>query len=168
MIFLSKGTILTTDITLPPLYRHRLSLMLKHAQGTLLPNRDLLLSGGLASYGDYDTVPSETKYLRYRNRTNEWIEVGRMIIPRYHHASVFINGIMFSSGGCESFSYPSKNIVCHHEAFSIDGVVKEIKEMPIALYGHTATKIDNNRYLVTGGRVIEVSSKTNKTMLFQV
>ena len=91
-----------------------------------------------------------------------------MIRPRYDHASDLLNEVMFSCGGFTPTDlsgwwrlsvWRDHEVSSHHEAFGLDGETKELKEMPIALFGHTATNIDSNRYLISGGRGDEVSLK---------
>ena len=66
---------------------------------------------------------------------------------RYAHSSVLLNGCLYSCGGVDS----SNNQTSHHEVLNLDGRVEEKKELPIALWGHTANKLNDNQYIVIGG-----------------
>ena len=63
------------------------------------------------------------------------------------HATVCMNGCTYSCGGWDSLGQRC----ALHEVMDRDGVVIEKKELPLILIDHTATKIDNNRFLVAGG-----------------
>ena len=58
-----------------------------------------------------------------------------------------MNGCTYSCGGWNSLG----RRCALHEVMGRDGVVMEKKELPLILIDHTATKIDNNRFLVAGG-----------------
>ena len=60
-------------------------------------------------------------------------------------AKVGINGCTYFSGGWYFYGQTL------HEVIDTDGVVREKKELPIILIDHTATKIDQNRFLIAGG-----------------
>ena len=72
------------------------------------------------------------------------------------HSSVWIDGRLLTTGGRDS----SWKTTSHHEEFSFDGGVKERKEMPIALHGHTATTFDQNKVMICGG----INEKVSKTL----
>ena len=109
--------------------------------GSQLPNGDLIVCGGVSGYGSY------YPYLHYKEGSNEWTEVGAMKGARSHHSSVWIGGRLLTTGGANN----SNKKTSHHEEFSFDGGWKERKEMPIALYSHTATIFDQNKMIVSGG-----------------
>ena len=115
--------------------------------GAQLPNGDLLISGGYDEYGPYND-----KYLRLKNGSKEWTQVGTMKMKRTEHSTVFVSGSMFSCGGLLDY-----NVLSHHECFSLNEEVKELKALPIALQKHTATKISQNEIIVCGGRIKDVS-----------
>ena len=129
---------------------------LERPQGIRLPNGDLLLSGGQKCKNGSAIHGCSEKYLIHKKWSNEWIEVGKMMLPRQNHASILMNGVLYSCGGWDSSEY--EETISHHEAFNLsEHEVKEMKNMPIALDGHTATKIDDNKYLIAGGRGNDVS-----------
>ena len=74
-------------------------------------------------------------------------------MAREGHSSVFIDGSLFTTGGTNSSNVSSLNIsyLSNHEEFSIEGGLKDRKEMPIALSGHTATAIGKHTILICGG-----------------
>ena len=109
--------------------------------GARLPNGDCLVCGGRTRFDNSD------EYLLYKQSAKEWTKVGKMVIPRSLHASVCMNGCTYSCGGWDSFG----NRCALHEVIDTDGVVREKKELPIILIDHTATKIDQNRFLIAGG-----------------
>ena len=121
---------------------------LRGLQGAMLPNGDLLVNGGYR-IGDMDTMSSENdEYLQFKVGSNQWIKVGTMQIPRFYHASVLIDGCLFTTGGIRD---GWSEILSNHEAFSIEGGVMERKRMPIALGGHTATIFGNQKIIICGG-----------------
>ena len=66
---------------------------------------------------------------------------------------------MFSFGGDVSSWYSTTEdfSTTDNEEFSIEGGVKERKEMPIALNGHTATIFGEHKILISGGECAQVS-----------
>ena len=110
-------------------------------RGTQLPNQDLLVTAGNTRSGCND------EYLRFSQDSNQWKNVGTMKMERYAHSSVLLNGCLYSCGGVDS----SNNQTSHHEVLNLDGRVEEKKELPIALWGHTANKLNDNQYIVIGG-----------------
>ena len=73
--------------------------------------------------------------------------MGNMLWLRTNHSSVFMNGSIFSCGGIDLS--PQE----HHEEFRLeDKIVKERKRLPIKLLHHSATEIDQKRYMVVSGK----------------
>ena len=73
--------------------------------------------------------------------------IGNMSWLRTNHSTVFMNGSIFSCGSTDRS--PQE----HHEEFRLeDKIVKERKRLPIKLLNHSATEIDQKRYMVTGGK----------------
>ena len=103
----------------------------------------------------------------------QWKEVGKMKMSRFNHSSVLLNGCVFSCGGDRSYRLsvsgyyglppdePQKT--SSHEVFSLDGIVKERKELPIALSHHTANKINETQYMICGGYGAKVSKTSRKS-----
>ena len=78
-----------------------------------------------------------------RTRDTSWT----LALNQANHSSVFMNGSIFSCGGTDRT--PEE----HHEEFRLeDKIVKERKRLPIKLLNHSATEIDQKRYMVTGGK----------------
>ena len=121
---------------------------LNNLRGTTLPDHDLLVSGG------YTGSVRNDEYLRFDQASNQWKKVGTMKMARHYHSSVLLNGGLYSIGGNLGIGLYS-----HHEVFNLDGRVEEKKELPIALSGHTANKLYENKYMVIGGRDKNVSKK---------
>ena len=113
-------------------------------QGAKLPNGDLLVCGG-------NNVLRRTsaEYMLFKQGSNQWKKVGTMKRARWLHSSVCFDGDLFTIGGKDSFN---TRIISHHEQFSFEGGTKDKKELPIALYGHTATIFDYHKMLICGGR----------------
>ena len=109
--------------------------------GAQLPNGDLLLSGGRTGSVHCN------EYLYYKQGSHKWTKIGSMKKARSEHSSVWMDGRLFTTGG-KDYSWKS---ISHHEEFSFDGGVKERKEMPTALCGHTSTIFDENKIIVCGG-----------------
>ena len=189
-------------------------------RGTSLPNGDLIVCGG-------DTGPTlSDEYLHYEDGSNHWTNVGTMKKARFSHSSVWIDGCLFTTGGCELLGngeYDSERIrfrrndsddsgraiwpdenewgiigiinellgngeydsddrirfrgeydsgraiwpdenewqaTSHHEMFSIQDGVKERREMPISLDGHTATIFAPHKIIVCGGSPTRYVNKT--------
>ena len=73
--------------------------------------------------------------------------MGNMLWLRTNHSSVFMNGSIFSCGGIDLS--PQE----HHEEFRLeDKLVKERKRLSIKLLHHSATEIDQKRYMVVSGK----------------
>ena len=123
-------------------------LKVRHgSQFTQLPNGDWLVCGG-------STITRITdEYMLFKHGPNKWTKVGTMRRARWHHASVYIDGALLTTGGLDS----SQNVISHHEHFSFEGGnriainFKKRKELPIALYRHSATIFGTNKMLITGG-----------------
>ena len=141
-------------------------------RGTQLSNGDLVLSGGSTISG-YDDVESDGRYtrihwievnvcndeyLQYKQGSNRWTKVGTMKTARRHHSSVWIDGCLLTTGG-ESGEWKR---IAHHEEFSLNGGVKERKEMPIALKFHTTTKFGHHKMIICGGVGFSVSQTFSK------
>ena len=119
----------------------------REVSGAQLPNSGLVICGGEIRSN------SSHQYLHYKDGSIQWTKVGTMKKARYMHSSVWIDGRLLTTGG-----WPlSAKTTSHHEEFSFDGGVKEREEMPIALAGHTATIIEQNKMIVCGGRTGNVS-----------
>ena len=125
---------------------------------------DLVVCGG-------DTGSSlSDEYLHYEDGSNHWTNVGTMKKARFSHSSVCIDGCLFTTGGCEPLLNVENDLdnvdvfspgrwlddeewktTSHHEVFSTEGGVKEKREMPIPLSGHTATIFGPHKIIVCGG-----------------
>ena len=152
VISIQMNSIHHINRTIPPLPKG-----LGFLQGEKLPNGNFLVCGGLTGgliVGGSRYFCNED-YLIYKNGSDMWDKVGKMKERRYLHSSVFINGRLFSCGGLDSNS----KLISDHEAFTLNGKVKKKKSLPIALAGHTASKFDENKILVCGGRNEGVSGK---------
>ena len=126
--------------------------------GAQLPNRDLVICGGLDVYKSNCYYGSATmsvhQYLHYKEGSNQWRKVGSMKVAISDHSSVWIDGRLLTTGYDEDYNQTS-----HHEEFSFDGGVKMRKKLPMPLQHHTATIFDQNRIIVCGGSDRKVSQK---------
>ena len=145
VVSMKMDSVLLTTTTVVPL----LPKGLVGLRGSQLPNHDLLVSGG-----DTGTVVND-EYLRFNHSSNQWKKVGTMQNARYSHSSVLLNGYLYSCGGFYSPRFASS----HHEAFSLDGEVNEKRELPIALSNHTANKLNDSQYMVSGGSMYKMYFK---------
>ena len=136
VVSIKKDSISIINSTIPSLPKR-----LGYLRGTQLLNQDLLVSGGSIESDRND------EYLRFSKDSNQWKKVGTMKMARSSHSSVLLNGCLYSCGGLES-SYAT---ISHHEVLKFDGRIEEKKELPIALYSHTANKLNENQYMVIGG-----------------
>ena len=162
-------------------------------RGSPLPNNNLLVSGGYIKTIDQEirdlvsTFSCQPRrqmevfpkkcipdtYLLYNHASKQWKEVGKMKMARCNHSSVLLNGFVFSCGGDRSYRLsvsscygipPDKpQKISSHEVFSLDGIVKERKELPIALSYHTANKINETQYMICGGYGAKVSKTSCKS-----
>ena len=116
-------------------------------QGAQLPNGDLLVA-----HGGWTGSICNDEYLLYIKDSPCWIKFGKMMKGRSTH-SVIVGNKMYSCGGYDSAS----DVVSYHEEFSyslmgdLDQGVTEKKELSIALRAHTATVLDESRFIVCGG-----------------
>ena len=116
-----------------------------------LPNGDILLAGGLLTRvcrNLAEEVGKSNKYVHYRKDSDQWTTVATMKMARYRHASILIDGCVFTTGGIDS----EGECISHHEKFSFEEGVEDKKEMPIALEGHTATIFGKHKLLICGGQ----------------
>ena len=124
--------------------------------GTQLPNGDLLVHGFM-----FKRQGSNIRFYHYQAESNKWRKIEDYWgVSRSGHSSVFIDGQMFSMGGDQTTNicYAHEDYrSTHHEAFSIEGRVKQRKEMPIGLAYHTATIFGEHRMLISGGSIKQVS-----------
>ena len=99
-------------------------------------------------------------YYHYKNGSNQWKKVGTMKMAREGHASVLIDGSLFTTGGSYlPYVYATYiSDLSNNEEFSFEGGLKDRKEMPIELASHTATVIGKHTMLICGGM-----SKVSKT-----
>ena len=129
-------------------------------RGVQLPNGNLLVCGG----GGFDLIgsivegPACGEYLLLKAHSDQWTNVGTMKVARKYHTSVFYDGCLYTTGGLDSLN----NVISHHEAFSLNGDVKEKKDMPIALQGHTATIFDQHKMLICGGSKRKMQNDVSK------
>jgi len=137
VVSIKKDSISIINSTIPSLPKG-----LGYFRGTQLPDHDLLVSGG------WRGSVKNNEYLRFSQDSNQWKKVGTIKMARYAHSSVLLNGCLYSCGGDDS----SGRVTSHHEVLNMDGRVEEKKELPIALGGHTANKLNDNQYMVIGGR----------------
>ena len=139
MISIKDNSLFHIDTNTPSLPNGMFGL-----QGAKLPNGDLLVCGG--NNGIMEITSDE--YLLFKPGSNQWKKVGTMKRARWLHASVCFDGDLFTVGGKDSFCAA----ISHHEQFSFEGGVMDKKQLPIALYGHTATIFDYHKMLICGGR----------------
>ena len=156
VVSIKSDSISIINTTIPSLPKGLNSL-----RGTTLPDHDLLVSGGHLIEGNEDYLRSD-EYLRFSQDSKQWKKVGTMKMARLDHSSVLMNGGLYSVGGKAS----SWNGTSHHEVLNLDGWigwnflrVEEKKKLPIALSGHTANKLDENKYMVIGGLDRNVSKQ---------
>ena len=110
-----------------------------------ISNGKLLLCGGRQS-----TLTYNYQYLILKKGEQTWSSMGSMLKPRAFHSSIVLNGSIFSCGGIEPHSISPFD---HHEEFPLeDKNVRERKKLPSKLRFHSATEIDQNRYMVIGGK----------------
>ena len=117
--------------------------------GTQLPNGDLIISGVC-----YNTETGyNVGYYHYKNGSNQWKKFGTKKMARAGHSSVLIDGSLFTTGGSNSSNVSSLDInyLSNHDEFSIEGGLKDRKEMPIALSYHSATVVGKYTMLICGG-----------------
>ena len=136
MISINKDSISHINASIPSLPKG-----LNKLRGAELPNHDLIVCGGNTRYG------YSNDYLHYNHDSNQWMNVGTMNRATSSHSSVWIDGVLLTTGG----KYSSGKITSHHEEFSFTGGVKKRKEMPVALAGHTATLYGQQTMIICGG-----------------
>ena len=115
-------------------------------QATQISNSNLILCGGI---NNYTTSLYNYEYFILEKGERKWSSAGSMLKPKAFHSSVFMNGSIFSCGGIEPLGIISHG--CHEEFRLEDKIVRERKKLPIKLQYHSATEIDQNRYMVVGG-----------------
>ena len=69
-------------------------------------------------------------------------------MARYQHASLLIDGNLFTTGGIDSSDKYTSSL----EKFSFEGGAEKKEKMPIALKCHTATMFGNHKMLICGGQ----------------
>ena len=130
-------------------------------QGTQIPNGDLLLFCGRYSPEDIRYGRCH-EYLLLKDGYDQWKTVGTMKTGRTKHSLVFMDGYLFTSGGFGASSICSTHTAYHvHEESLFQRDVKEKKDMPKSLYGHTATIFGPQKILISGGRDANVSRAIN-------
>ena len=165
MISIEKDSISYINASIPSLPKG-----LDGLRGTSLANRELVVCGG------YTGSSLSHEYLHYRDDSNHWATVATMKKARFSHSSVWIDGGLFTTGGCEPFENVSDysdgsgptiwlddeewQATSHHEIFSIEGGVQERREMPIPVGGHTATIFGPHQIIVCGGSPTRYVNKT--------
>ena len=101
------------------------------------------------------------EYLYYKQGSNQWTKIGAMKNERRNHSSVWMDDCLLTTGGEDNVNRKSRledwETIAHHEEFSLNGGVKDKKEMPIALKCHTATKFGHHKMIVCGGKGKSVS-----------
>ena len=129
-------------------------------RGVPLPNGNLLVCGG-GRFGLIESIvegPACGEYLLLKAHSDQWTNVGTMKVARKYHTSVFYDGCLYTTGGLDSLN----NVISHHEAFSLNGDVKEKKDIPISLQGHTATIFDQYKMLICGGSKRKMENDVSK------
>ena len=157
MITIGKYFLTHVATTVPSLPTRRNGL-----RGAQLPNGNLLVCGG-GRFGriphEYPTeLPPSGEYLLLKAHSNQWTNVGTMKMARKYHTSIFYDGCLYTTGGLDSLN----NVISHHEAFSLNGDVKEKKDIPISLQGHTATIFDQYKMLICGGSKRKMENDVSK------
>ena len=147
MIAINKDSISHIKSSIPPLQKG-----IRGLRGAQITDGKLVISGGWTRSGRND------KYRYYKEGFNHWRKVGTMKKARNYHSSIWIDGRLLTTGGRDT----SIRTTSHHEELSLDGNVKEMKEMPIALMSHTATIFDQHKMIVCGGRDEKVSQILSK------
>ena len=151
LISINKDSILHHNYTIPSIPNGLVDL-----QGAQLPNSDLVICGGRAHPG----LHCSDEYLHYKEGSNQWKKLGTMKRGRFWHSSVWIDGQLLTTGRSDS----SMNLSSLHEEFSFGEGVKERKEMPIDLGGHTSTIFGQHKMIVCGGwNDKEMIGKVRKT-----
>lgn len=133
-----------------------MSVQRAYHRATLLPNGQILVSGGVASGG---VVTADCEL--YDPTTNTFIPTGAMNFPRLGHgATLLANGKVFVSGGLSTYVNANSNLVAamnssqaHGEIFDpatgswsmVPGVMSSKRA------GHTHTLLPNGDVLIAGG-----------------
>ena len=101
-------------------------------------------------------------YIIFKQGFNVWKKFVTMWRARSFHSCTYINGNLFALGGLyHSSPYQGSEIaISRHEQLPLEGFTKEVRKLPIALYGHTATVFNDHKMLICGGRDIKVRKTT--------
>ena len=73
-----------------------------------------------------------------------------MLTARHGHAMIAVNNVVFAVGGRE-YRPPYYKVTGKSEAF-VNGSWRSIKSLPIVLENSCIVKLDNNTFMVAGGR----------------
>ena len=131
-----------------------LPIQLKGLRGARLPNGNLLVCGGGVlsrhdRHGFWIEQGLNSDYLLLEHSCKRWINLGTKKRARKYHSSIFYEKCLYTAGGLDS----TNNATSHHEELSLNGIVKEKKALPIALHGHTANMLNQNKMLICGGSI---------------
>ena len=153
MIAINENSISHINSSIPFLQKG-----LRGLSGAQLPDGNLVIIGGWTGSG------RSYEYLHHKEGFDRWRNIERMKKARSYHSSLWIDGRLLTTGGKDPSGKPTS---CHEE-FSFDVKKgrwkkwKERKEMPKALYGHTATIFDQKKMIVVGGQNQKVSQILSK------
>ena len=135
-------------------FYNKLPLMVSVRSGhtaTLLANGKVLVTGGNMSPGT-STVATNTAEI-YDPATNIFTSTGNMARPRLGHTATLLpDGNVIIIGGYDtSSSSVSNGVEIYLTKLGIFAILKGQPPMKVARYNHQISKLNNGKYLITGG-----------------
>ena len=127
-------------------------------EATLLPNDDIIVSGGMQVAGK--SCMMLTSFYRYSRSQNIWNKFGRLNHPRMHHSATLLgNNLLLLIGGgtgyCYSDSYDESDEVSAEICDIQLGDCIDVSAPKFARSFHSAALISEQRVVVVGGESLD-------------
>lgn len=111
----AEQTVSSNYSSIPSSVEHKLPPLSDSESSAFMEDSEaVLVLGGVDAHASYTKNKKHGREIhRYNPFVNTWQQIGEMPVPRHHHATVYLNGLVYIAGGVDPSRNDGTELVCN-------------------------------------------------------